>query len=68
MPLKLTPRQSQVATLVAQGLSNKEIAFRLELTQGTIKEYIFQTFKKLKISNRTELAIWELNRSKAGPG
>ena len=57
---KLSHRERQVAALVAQGLSNKEIAFALHLSEGTIKVYIFHIFQKAKVSNRTELAVWHI--------
>ncbi len=44
--------------LVAQGKPNKEIAHQLHLREGTIKEYLNRIFRKLGISNRTELAVW----------
>ena len=59
---ELTLRESQVVDLVAQGKANKEIAYRLYLTEGTIKEYLNRIFRKVEVSNRTELAIWEHTR------
>ena len=58
----LTPhlsfREVQVVILVADSLLNKEIAFELHLTEGTIKEYLNRIFKKLSIGNRVALAVW----------
>jgi two-component system, NarL family, nitrate/nitrite response regulator NarL len=51
----LTSRERQVVTLVSQGLSNKEIANTLNLTEGTIKIHLHNIFEKLGIRNRTEL-------------
>ena len=62
---QLTFREKQVVQLVAQGKANKEIAFDLLLTEGTIKEYLNRIFRKLGVSNRTELAIWALNQRAA---
>jgi len=56
-PLKLSFRERQIASLVAAAKSNKEIAYELCLTYGTVKEYIFQIFRKLNVTNRTELAM-----------
>jgi len=54
----LSPREAEVAALVAAGLSNKEIAHRLALTEGTIKTYLSrQIFRKLHVGSRTELAV-----------
>src|ERR1051326_1541816 len=58
---ELTFREKQVVDLVSQGKANKEIAFHLILTEGTIKEYLNQIFRKVRVSNRTELAIWALS-------
>jgi DNA-binding NarL/FixJ family response regulator len=59
-PLKpeLSFRERQVVSLVSQGKANKQIAFELRLTEGTIKEYLNRIFRKVGTSNRTELAVW----------
>ena len=51
----LTQRELQVAEHAAQGLSNKQIADRLVLSEHTIKNYLFRIFDKLGVSNRFEL-------------
>ena len=56
---KLSAREKQVADLIQQAKSNKEIAYELGLTTGTVKEYLFHIFRKLGVSNRTELALWK---------
>jgi DNA-binding NarL/FixJ family response regulator len=53
----LSFRERQVVDMVAEGKANKEIAFSLHLTEGTIKEYIFRIFQKTGANNRTELAV-----------
>lgn len=53
----LTPRQEQLADLVAQALPNKEIAYRLHLREGTVKEYMNRIFHQMGASNRTEVAL-----------
>jgi len=58
----LSFREKQVVGLIAQAKLNKEIAYELHLTEGTIKEYLNRIFRKLGISNRTELAIWALRQ------
>lgn len=61
---RLTLRERQVVGLVRFGKMNKEIAHELQLTEGTIKEYLNRIFRKLNVKNRTELAIWAYqNRS-----
>jgi len=57
---KLNFRETQVVGLVSQAKLNKEIAYELHLTEGTIKEYLHRIFRKLGTSNRTELAVWAL--------
>ncbi len=52
----LTNRRRQVAALVCQGLSNREIAEKLGLTVGTVKVHLHAMYEKLDIHNRTELA------------
>lgn len=57
---KLSFREKQVVNLVSQAKLNKEIAYELHLSEGTIKEYLNRIFRKLGITNRTELAVWAL--------
>jgi DNA-binding NarL/FixJ family response regulator len=57
----LSFREKQVVTLVSQAKLNKEIAHELHLSEGTIKEYLNRIFRKLGISNRTQLAVWAIN-------
>jgi len=56
--LHLTEREIEIVQLIAQGLSNKEVAHRLNLTEGTVKSYVSQMLTKLKVSTRTEAALW----------
>jgi DNA-binding NarL/FixJ family response regulator len=51
----LTPREEQVVALVAEGLGNRPIARELNLSEHTIKKYLFRIFEKLGISSRVEL-------------
>jgi DNA-binding NarL/FixJ family response regulator len=59
----LTPREEQVVALVADGLSNREIASELNLSEHTIKKYVFRIFDKLGISSRVELVLYAVNNS-----
>jgi DNA-binding NarL/FixJ family response regulator len=54
----LTPRQGQIVSLVAQGLKNKEIAFSLGITEGTVKVYLYKLFKKLGVNDRLDMALY----------
>lgn len=52
----LTPRQAQLAQLVAEGRRNKEIAASLSLSEGAVKVYLSHLFEKVGAKDRTELA------------
>jgi two-component system nitrate/nitrite response regulator NarL len=49
--------------LVSEGLSNKEIGRRLNITDGTIKVHLHHIFQKLDVGNRTALAALAISRS-----
>lgn len=49
----LTPRQNEILHLMAQGLTNKTIASRLEISENTIKGHLRETFRILQVTNRT---------------
>ncbi|WP_277673651.1 response regulator transcription factor [Piscibacillus halophilus] len=53
-PNPLTERETEVIKLIAEGLSTKEIAQKLFLTYGTVRNYISVIFDKLEVSNRVE--------------
>jgi len=53
----LTPREREVARLVAFGLSNKRVALQLDLHEKTVKHHMTRVLAKLNVSNRTEAAL-----------
>lgn len=53
----LTKREEQIAQLVAEGLSNREISAKLGLTPHTVKNYLFKVYEKLGLSSRVELIL-----------
>ncbi len=57
----LTPREAQVVALVAEGLSNREVASDLKLSVHTVKKYLFGIFDKLGVSSRVELVLHAVN-------
>ena len=61
VPIELTPQELQVAALVRQGLSNREVASQLFLSPRTIDFHLRNVFTKLGISSRTELAGIDLD-------
>lgn len=61
-PVVLTQRERQIMGLVSEGLSNKEIGRRLNVTDGTIKVHLHHIFQKLEISNRASLAAFAVSR------
>src|SRR5436190_16244326 len=52
----LTMRERQIILLVAEGLSNKVVGRRLELSEGTVKIHLHNIYQKLHVNNRTTLA------------
>ena len=57
-PAALTRRERQVADLIAQGLSNKEIAAKLVISQRTAESHVEHILTKLGLTNRTQVAAW----------
>lgn len=55
--LHLSDRQLQLLNLLSQGKSNKEIAFELNITEGTVKQHLFVLYKKLGATNRAKAVI-----------
>ena len=54
----LKPNEWDVIVLVGSGLSNKEISSRLNLSEGTVRNTLSNILSKLKLRDRTQLAIW----------
>lgn len=57
----LTPREEQVVALVAEALGNRQIARELNLSEHTVKKYLFHIFEKLGVSTRVELVLYAVN-------
>lgn len=65
----LSKRELQVVRCLAEGLSNRQIAERLELSQHTVKNHLFRVFDKLGVSSRIELLFMTLTQPVPGqPG
>ncbi|MBV1787518.1 two-component system response regulator NarL [Marinobacterium sp. D7] len=54
----LTPRERQIIKLIAGGMSNKIIARKLSITEGTVKVHVKHLLKKLGLKSRVEVAVW----------
>ena len=54
----LTPRERQVLALLADGLPNKLIARRLEISEKTVKAHLTNIFQRIGVSDRTQAALW----------
>jgi DNA-binding NarL/FixJ family response regulator len=57
-----SPRELQVLTLAAEGLTNKEIAYRLGLSERTIQFHMNSVFNKTGTSSRTEAATYAIRQ------
>ena len=60
-----TDRELEIVTLIAKGLSNREIAGTLFMSEGTIKNYISAILDKTNLEHRTQIAIYYLTGEKA---
>jgi DNA-binding NarL/FixJ family response regulator len=58
----LTSREEGVVLLVAEGMTNRDISRQLNLSEHTVRNYLFRIFNKLGTSNRLELALYALQR------
>jgi DNA-binding NarL/FixJ family response regulator len=58
----LTRRESEILGLVADGLSNKEIAAQLTITEGTVKNHVHNALEKLHLSNRVQAAAYAVRQ------
>jgi len=62
-PDELTPREMEVLQLIARGLSNKELAKKLTISEKTVKSHLSSIFSKLHLSDRTQAAIYALKHN-----
>ena len=61
--LDLTPREMDIMRLVAQGMDNREIAAGLFLAEGTVRNNISRLLEKLKLKDRTQLAVFAVKNN-----
>lgn len=57
---ELTPREVEVAELIAEGLTNKEIAEHLFISDGTVRNLVSAILSKLELNHRTQIAVYLL--------
>lgn len=63
---QLSPREKAILRCLVEGESNKSIARKFQITEGTVKCHVKATLRKIRVNNRTQAAIWEMrNRSLA---
>ncbi len=60
----LTDREEDVVRLLSEGMSNREIAKNLKLSEHTVKNYLFNIFEKLGVSSRVELVLYAVSSTK----
>lgn len=65
--LRLSDREREVFLLLADGLSNREIAAEVHVTEGTVKNHVSNILRKLRLSQRSELVAFAWSRGLKGP-
>jgi DNA-binding CsgD family transcriptional regulator len=67
-PSPLTGRELEVAALVAEGMTNKEVATRLRLSVRTAENHLLNVMNKLGLDNRAQVAAWYARSNSTGRG
>ncbi len=65
---ELTPRELEVLTLISRGLSNREIANELVLSEATVKTHVKRVFRKLEIRDRAQAVVLAYEAGLVAPG
>jgi DNA-binding NarL/FixJ family response regulator len=65
--ISLTKRELDIANLVAAAQSNRQISRRLNISEHTVKNYLFRIFEKIGVRSRVELAMFMMNLHQSAP-
>ncbi|TCK86780.1 LuxR family two component transcriptional regulator [Natranaerovirga hydrolytica] len=60
---EITKREIEVLKLITEGLLNKEIAYRLDISEKTVKNHVSNIFKKINVSDRTQAAVYAIKNN-----
>jgi DNA-binding NarL/FixJ family response regulator len=60
---KVTSREREILILISNGMSNKEIANELNITERTVKNHITNLFKKINVCDRTQAAVYAIKNN-----
>ena len=63
--VSLTERENEILKLISEGMSNKQIARKLEISEGTVKVHVKNLLRKLNLRSRLEAAVWALENTGA---
>ena len=66
--VRLSPRECEVIELVRKGCSNKEIGYRLGISERTVKGHVSKLLGALRMENRTQVALWAVEHGLAVTG
>lgn len=64
----MTPREHEILQALVTGASNKVIAFKLGITEATVKVHLKTLLRKIDVNNRTQAAIWAMNNGFTAEG
>lgn len=59
----ITKREKQVLSCLASGMINKEIAIKLEISEDTVKSHLRRLYKKIKVNDRTQAALYAIKHN-----